>query len=314
MPETCSPILRFPLRAFIAALALIVANALTPAQAGDIKVVASFSILADLVSEIGGEQVSVTSLAKPDEDAHGYQPKPSDSRLLRDAHLVVANGLGFDSWIERLGAAASKQDKLVIVSEGIAPIESGHDHDKNQAGHDHGKLDPHAWQDVANARVYAANIARALAAADPDHADDYRANLARYDGQLEALDHAIRTAMTALPEARRTIVTSHEAFAYFGRAYDVRLLAASGVSANAEPSAAGIARLIRQIRREKAAAAFLENVSDPRTIERISQESGARVGGTLYSDALSGADGPAPSYVAMMRHNLDTLIKAMSAP
>lgn len=295
-------------------LALILGNAVATVQAGELKVVASFSILADLVREVGGDQVIVTSLVKPDEDAHGYQPKPSDSRLLRDADLVLANGLGFDTWIERLSAAASKDNKLVIVSEGITPLQSGHAHDERHAGHDHGELDPHAWQDVANARAYAANIAKALAAADPANAAGYEANLARFDRQLEELDSEIHTAITALPEARRTIVTSHEAFAYFGRAYDVRLLAASGVSANTEPSAAGIARLIRQIRREQAAAAFLENISDPRTIERISKESGASVGGTLYSDALSGPDGPAPTYVAMMRHNLATLIEAMALP
>lgn len=314
MPDCLPRLLPAPLLRMIAALALIIASAAAPVHAGDIKVVASFSILADLVGEVGGDRVSVTSLVKADEDAHGYQPKPSDSRLLRDAHLVVANGLGFDTWIQRLGAAASKDDKLVIASDSIVPLESEHTHGADHAGHDHGALDPHAWQDVSNARVYAANIAKALAAADPAHANDYRANLARIDKQLEELDHEIHAAMAALPENRRTIVTSHEAFAYFGRAYDIRLLAASGVSASAEPSAAGIARLIRQIRREKAAAAFLENISDPRAIERISKESGANIGGTLYSDALSGADGPAPTYVAMMRHNLETLIKALSAP
>lgn len=295
-------------------LALILGNTVATVQAGELKVVASFSILADLAREVGADKVSVTSLVKPDEDAHGYQPKPSDSRLLRDADLVLANGLGFDTWIERLSAAASRDTKLVIVSEGITPLESGHAHDERHAGHEHGELDPHAWQDVANARIYAANIAKALAAADPANAPGYAANLARFDLQLAELDSEIRTAIAALPEARRTIVTSHEAFAYFGRAYDVRLLAASGVSANAEPSAAGIARLIRQIRREQAAAAFLENISDPRTIERISKESGASVGGTLYSDALSAPDGAAPTYVAMMRHNLATLIEAMSVP
>lgn len=305
--------LRIPVRHLIVSMAVIIAHSVAAAQAGELKVVASFSILADLVAKIGGERVTVTSLVKPDEDAHAYQPKPSDSRLLRDAHLVVANGLGFDTWIERLAAAASKQDKLIIVSEGIAPIASAHAHHNDHAGHGHAELDPHAWQDVANARTYATNITNALVAADPGNAAEYRTNHARYDRQLEELDQTIRATMASLPEARRTIVTSHEAFAYFGQAYDVRLLAASGVSANAEPSAAGIARLIRQIRKEKAVAAFLENISDARAIERISRESGARVGGTLYSDALSGADGPAPTYAKMMRHNLDMLIEAMSA-
>lgn len=312
MTASHSPRLPIPILKLITLLALIFGNGLV--SAADIKVVASFSILANLVEQIGGEHVEVASLVKPDEDAHGYQARPSDSRLLRDAHLIVANGLGFDPWIERLAAAASKQDKLLIVSKGIAPLESGHDHHQDHAGHAHGELDPHAWQDVAKVRIYAANIATALAAVDPANAAAYQTNHANFDRQLAELDDEIRAAMAALPENQRTIVTSHDAFTYFGQAYGIRLLAASGVSAKAEPSAAGIARLIRQIRREKAVAAFLENVSDPRVIERISQESGARVGGTLYSDALSAEDGPAPTYIRMMRHNLATLIAAMTSP
>ena len=300
---------------FIALSAMLLAGAPHAAQAGKMEVVASFSILADLVAEVGGEHVSVHALVGPDEDAHGFQPRPSDARRIGAATLVVANGLGFDSWIERLARSAGHQRPVLVASRGIHELRndhgSAHDHDHGHK-HAHG-VDPHAWQDVANTIVYVRNIAEGLSAADPDAAASYRANAERYVAELQALDAEIRAALAALPAERRKLITSHDAFAYFGRAYDVRFLAAQGVATEAEPSAKGIARLIRQIRAEKVPAAFLENVTDQRLVERIRSESGARLGGTLYSDALSAADGPAPSYVAMMRHNLATLLGGLTA-
>lgn len=281
------------------------------AHAEPLRVVTSFSILADVVRNLGGERVQVDTIIAHDEDAHGYQPRPSDSRKLREAQVVVANGLGFDAWIERLTKASGGSGVLVIASEGARLLERSDAHHDHGHGHGHDdEHDPHLWQDVANVRLFAANIAKALIAADPAGEQAYRANLSRYDAELAALDAEIRQQLSSLP-AGRTVVTSHEAFAYFGAAYGVRFLAASGVSASSEPSAAGVARLIRQIRKEKAAAVFLENISDPRMMERIGKETGARVGGTLISDALSGPDGSAPTYVAMMRHNLATLLAAL---
>ena len=303
----------YRLRTLAACAALLVGGG---AHAQALEVATSFSILGDLVAEVGGERVKVRPLVGPDEDAHAFQPRPSDAREIGSAALVVVNGLGFDDWMTRLARAGGFKGTVVVASEGISTLEmardDGHDH-----GHDHGKgkaVDPHAWQDVANVRRYVANIAAALAAADPEGASVYRAAAERYDGELKVLDAEIRAAFAALPAERGKVVSSHAAFGYFARAYDVRFLSPVGVANNAEPTAKGVARLIRQLKAEKVPAVFLENVADPRLIERIRSESGAAVGGTLYSDALSKADGPAPTYVRMMRTNLETLHKALAAP
>ena len=311
--------LRHGLRALATACtALLIAS---HAHAQKLEVTTSFSILGDLVSQVGGERVKVRALIGADEDAHAFQPRPSDARNVGGAALVVVNGLGFDDWMVRLARSGGYKGEVVVASAGIdtlAMTTDDHDHDH---GHDHGDeddkanakaVDPHAWQDVGNVRRYVANIAGALAKADPDGASAYRANAERYDGELKALDAEIRAAFAALPADRRMVVSSHDAFGYFGRAYGIRFLSPVGVSNNAEPTAQGVARLIRQLKAEKVPAVFIENVADPRLIERIRSESGAQIGGTLYSDALSKADGPAPSYVRMMRANLDALRQAMS--
>ena len=294
------------------------------AHAQNLEVTTSFSILGDLVSQVGGERVKVRTLVGADEDAHAFQPRPSDARNVGGAALVVVNGLGFDDWMARLARSGGYKGEVVVASAGIDTLamtkDDAHDH-----GHGHGHegekandkpnaraVDPHAWQDVGNVRRYVANIADALAKADPAGASAYRANAERYDGELKALDAEIRAAFAALPAERRKVVSSHDAFGYFGRAYGIRFLSPVGVSNNAEPTAQGVARLIRQLKAEKVPAVFIENVADPRLIERIRSESGAQIGGTLYSDALSKADGPAPSYVRMMRANLDALRQAMS--
>ena len=310
-------------RALARCRAQLLALALLPfmlgnAQAAPLEVVTSFSLLGDLVQQVGGERVAVRSLVGPDEDAHSFQPRPSDARQVGAAKVVVVNGLGFDDWLVRLAGAAGYRGPLVVASDGVATLateeapgdEHGHDHDH---GHQHGEhgIDPHAWQDVANVRRYVANIAAALAAADPAGAEAYRASAASYDARLQALDADIRRTLGALPPARRKVVSSHAAFAYFGRAYGIRFLAPVGVANSAEPTARGVASLITQIRREKVPAVFLENVTDPRLLERIRSEGGARVGGTLYSDALSPAGGPAPDYISMMRHNLDVMSRAL---
>lgn len=306
-----------------ACTALLALFAAAGAHAAPVAVVTSFSILGDFVRQVGGERVAVRVLVGPDEDAHAFQPRPSDARHIAAARLVVANGLGFDDWIVRLASSAGFKGQVVIASANIRTLamagadgQDGHQ-EAHEGGHaserDRGRaVDPHAWQDVANAQRYVKNIADALVVADPEGAAHYRANAERYTGQLKALDAEIRTALGRLPGDQRKVVSSHDAFGYFARAYDIRFLAPVGVSNNAEPTAQGVARLIRQIRAEKAPAVFIENVADPRLIERIRNESGARVGGTLYSDALSATAGAAPDYVAMMRHNLRRLTEALA--
>ncbi len=306
------------LAALTAATALILPAA---AAAQPLQVTASFSILGDFVRQVGGERVALRTLVGADEDAHAFQPRPSDAREIGASALVVVNGLGFDDWTVRLARSGGYRGTVVVASEGVATLDMAdeHGHQAHAGGHRHGTggsraVDPHAWQDVANAQRYVANIAAALAAVDPDGADLYRANAERYRAELAALDAEIRRTFSALPADRRKVVSSHDAFAYFGRAYGIRFLSPVGVSNNAEPTAQGVARLIRQLKAENIPAVFIENVADARLIERIRSESGARVGGTLYSDALSAAAGPAPSYAAMMRTNLETIRDALAPP
>ena len=304
--------LRFALFVLVVLLLPAQAQAQAPSSSSSLQAVASFSILADIAREIGGDRVAVTSIIDADEDAHGFQPRPSDARLLQQADVVIANGLGFDAWIERLARSAGYSGEIVIASDGINALEDrghhGHHH-----GHDHGPLDPHAWQDVSNVRIYARNIAQALQRADPDGAPHYQARLARYDAELATLDGEIRSQLSMLPANRRKLVTSHDAFGYFGQAYGLRVVAAAGISYESEPSAAGIARLIRQIRRENVPVVFVENIADPRLIERIAREGGARIGATLHSDALSGPEGKAPTYIDMMRANLAAIMTGLGS-
>jgi zinc/manganese transport system substrate-binding protein len=275
------------------------------AQAAPLEVVASFSVLGDLVRQVGGERVQVTTLVGPGEDAHGYQARPSDARKVKAAGLVVANGLGFDPWLERLARSAGYRGTLVVASQDALSLKMpGHDHDA--AG-----LDPHAWQDVGQARRYAATLAAALAQAHPAGAAYYRQRAAAYDAELAALDQEIRQGVAALPPERRLVVTNHDAFGYFARAYGIRFLAPVGLSSNAEPTAGGVAALIRQIRQVRAPAIFMENISDPRLLERIQRETGARAGGVLHSDALAPSP-PAHTYVGMMRENLRVLMTALA--
>ena len=308
---------RLTLCRLAAALGLFTLSSTTTlAQPTALEVTTSFSILGDLVRQVGGDKVNVRTLVGADEDAHAFQPRPSDARAIGASALVVVNGLGFDDWMTRLARSGGFKGQIVVASAGVNTLamvdgdEHGHDSHAHQHGHAHA-ADPHAWQDLGNAQRYVANIAAALALADPAHADSYRANAERYSGELKALDSEIRAAFAALPAERRKVVSSHDAFAYFGQAYGIRFLSPVGVSNNAEPTAKGVASLIRQLQTEEIPAVFIEHVVDPRLIERIRSESGTRVGGTLYSDALSAAGGPAPDYLSMMRSNFKTLHEAL---
>ncbi|PHK93878.1 metal ABC transporter substrate-binding protein [Pseudoroseomonas rhizosphaerae] len=282
-----------------------------------LPVVASFSILGDMARQIGGDAVSVHVIAGPDVDAHSFQPRPSDAQALRGARLLVRNGLGFDAWVDRLARSAGYAGPVATATEGLAPrtmrAASGHGHGH---AHDHGHggqeaADPHAWQDLRHGRHYAGVIAEALAVADPARAEDYRARGAAYQARLAALDAWVRAEIAAVPEARRKVVTSHDAFGYFAAAYGVRFLAPQGISTEAEPSAAQVARLIRTLKAEKITAVFLENMANPATLRRLAAEAGVTVRGRLYADALSPPGGPAPDYEAMFRHNVGLLVPAM---
>jgi zinc/manganese transport system substrate-binding protein len=275
------------------------------AAAPPVQAVASFSILADWVREVGGDRVQVTSLVGPNGDVHVYEPTPRDARAVAAADIVFVNGLGFEGWIDRLVKSSGSAAKVVTASTGVAVL-------SNRRFDRRGSVpDPHAWHSVANASVYVGNVADGLCGVDAAGCPVYRANAARYRASLDTLDRWIRSEIGSLPAARRRVITSHDAFAYFGREYGVVFIAPQGVSTESEPSAGEVARLIRDVRRQSAGALFVENISDPRLIAQIARETGLRPGGKLYSDALSDSAGEAASYLAMMRHNVTALLAAM---
>jgi zinc/manganese transport system substrate-binding protein len=272
-----------------------------PARAQDrLNVVASFSILGDFVRNVGGARVNVTTLVGPNSDAHVYVPTPADAKKVADAKLVFVNGLGFEGWLSRLLKAAGGKASIVTTTAGIAPLKLG------------SGADPHAWQSVTNAKIYVANIRDALVAAAPADAEAFKANADAYLANLDALEREVRAAIATIQESRRKVISTHNAFGYFAAAYGVEFIAPLGVSTESEASARDIARIITQIRAAKIPAVFLENITDPRLMGRISAETGARVGGTLYSDSLTGEKGDSPTYIAMVRHNIKALTGALS--
>jgi zinc/manganese transport system substrate-binding protein len=287
------------LQFWLIALMLVASAAPAHAQAR-LDVVASFSILGDFSRNVGGERVNVTTLVGPDGDVHVYTPAPADAKKIADAKLVIINGLGLEGWLPRLVQSSGGKTAIVAATNGIAPLKIG------------GDADPHAWQSVANARIYVANIRDALVAADPAGAGTYRANAQTYLAKLDALDREVRQAMTRIPQPRRKVISTHDSFGYFAAAYGVEFIAPLGVSTESEASARDIAGIITQIRTAKIPAVFLENISDPRLMRRISTETGARIGGTLYSDSLTGEKGDAPTYIDMVRHNIKALTSALS--
>jgi zinc/manganese transport system substrate-binding protein len=278
----------------------MLATAILPARAQErLKVVASFSILGDFVKNVGGDRVELTTLVGPNSDAHVYSPTPSDAKKIADAKLVIVNGLGFEGWLPRLVKSSGSKATIVTASNGISPIRLG------------SSDDPHAWQSVHLAKVYVGNISRALTIADPASAEQFMANTQGYLAKLDALDREARDAVAALAPARRKVISTHSAFGYFAASYGIQFIAPVGVSTESEPSARDIAGIITQIKSAKIPAVFLENISDPRLIRRISAETGARVGGTLYSDSLTDEKGDVPTYIDMVRHNIKALTSAL---
>lgn len=273
-----------------------------------LRVVATFSIVGDLVREVGGDRVDLAVLVGPDIDAHTYQPKPSDVRVLAAAQVLVSNGLGFEGWIDRLAQAAPFKGRRVVATTGVATLAAdGH----GGHGHSHGP-DPHCWQDVGRVKRYVANIADGLAAADAAGASLYRERAQAYGARLDALDRWVRAAIAEVPTGQRKVITGHDSFRYFSNAYGVQFLAPRGFKTDSEPTAKDVAALIRQVREQKIKALFVENMTNPGLVDQIARESGAVVGARLYSDALSAPDGPAGTYEALMRHNVTALVAGMA--
>ncbi|HLG80828.1 MAG TPA: metal ABC transporter substrate-binding protein [Bradyrhizobium sp.] len=289
------------MRGFRAALTLLAMMlGATPLHAdGRLKVVASFSILADFVRNVGGDRVDVTSLVGDNGDVHVYAPAPQDAKTIADAQLVVINGLGLEGWLPRLLQSSGSKAAVVIASKGVDPLKLG------------SEADPHAWQSVANAEIYVANIRDALMQADAADTDYFRQNAQRYLAELDALDREVRDDVAKIPPERRKVISTHRAFGYFEKAYGIAFIAPLGVSTETEPSARDVAAIIAQVRKDKIPAVFLENISDDRLVRRIAEETGATLGGTLFSDSLTGEKGLAPTYIAMVRHNIKALTSAL---
>ncbi|HEV7253667.1 MAG TPA: zinc ABC transporter substrate-binding protein [Mesorhizobium sp.] len=311
-----------------------------------LDVIATFSILGDFARQVGGDRVEITTLVGPNGDAHAYEPRPADAAALANADVILVNGLYFEGFLERLVETSGTAAPVVELTKGVETIrageggpshgaeeaghgqeethehaaEAGHDHGGEEThaaeashateaeeAHRHGDIDPHAFQSVANAKIYVKNIADAFCAADTQGCETFRANARAYTARLDALEAEVKAAVAEIPADKRVVITSHDAFGYFGHEYGIDFRAPEGVSTESEASAADVARLIEEIREEKASAVFVENVSNPRLIEQIASETGLTVGGSLYSDALSEPSGPAGAYLDLMRHNVRTL-------
>ena len=291
-------------------MSVITLSTALPAAAEPIKVVASFSVIGDFAKNVGGDRIALTTLVGPDGDAHVYEPRPADAAAMSGADVVLVNGLHFEGFLQRLVDASATKAAIVTLTKGVTPIDfkpEFADADAAEgAGTSGGKTvtDPHAFQSIANAKIYVKNIADAFCAADSEGCDSYKANAAAYTIKLDALEGEVKAAIRSIPEAKRVVITSHDAFGYFEHAYGLTFLAPQGISTDSEPSAADVAKLVEQVKQDKAAAIFVENITNPRLIEQIAGETGIKVGGTLYSDALSGSDGPASSYIDMMHNNI----------
>ena len=269
------------------------------------KVAASFSILGDMVKQVGGDRVEIVTFVGPNGDAHVYEPTPADAKALSESKILFINGLGLEGWMTRLENSSGFKGEVVTASKGVKP--------RTMVEDEKTITDPHAWQSLANGKIYAANIRDALIAADPAGKATYEANAKKFIDGMAAMETDVKQAVAKLPPARRKIITTHDAFGYFGAAYGMEFIAPEGVSTESEASARDVAKIIRQIKTEKVPAVFLENVTDSRLLDQIARETGAKIGGTLYSDALSPPDGPAGTYLDMFRNNIDTLAAALSS-
>jgi zinc/manganese transport system substrate-binding protein len=293
-------------RPFLAAAlpALLALGIAAPASAETLNVVASFTVLADVVAHVGGDHVKVSSLVGPNGDPHEFEPSPADARKLNAAKITFVSGEGLEGWMDRLISASGYKGSPVVVSDGIdtrSMVEDGRT-----------ITDPHVWNSPVNVKIWVANIETALAAADPADAADFKANAEAYSRTLSKLDAYAHAKFDGIGSDRRKILTSHDAFGYFGREYKISFLSPLGFSTESEASAANVAKLIEQIRTEHVKSYFFENSSDPRLVEQVARATGAEPGGELYVEALSKADGPAPTYEKMFRYNVDQLAAAMA--
>ena len=294
---------------------LLLGAGFSTASAEGLKVVSSFTVISDFAKNVGGDKISLTTLVGPNGDAHVYEPKPADAAAVAAADVVLVNGLHFEGFVPRLVEASATKAPIVELSKGVEPIKSAEEeHVHGAAGtekEEHGAYDPHAFQSIHNAKIYVKNIVEAFCTADTANCDTYKTNAAAYTAKLDTTEAEVKAAIASIPESKRLIITSHDAFGYFQHEYGLKFLAPEGISTDSEASAADIVALIKQIREDKASAIFVENITNPRLIEQIASETKLNVGGTLFSDALSTPEEGASTYIDMMHHNIDTFKKAI---
>lgn len=285
------------------ALALAALMATPLAMAKTVQAVASFTVLADIVKNVGGEHVSVKSLVGPNGDPHSFEPTPKDSQALAHADVVFVSGLGMEGWMDRLITASGYKGQTVVASSGINTRKMEED----------GKTitDPHAWNSMQNGVTYATNVMNALIAADPEDADYFRQHGDAYIKQLKQLDSWAQKVFSTIPDEKRKVLTSHDAFGYFGQRYGVKFLSPVGFSTESEASASDVAGLITQLKHEKIKAYFIENQTDPRLVKQIAAAGGATPGGELYPEALTVQGGVADSYIAAFKHNVNAMVSSM---
>jgi ABC-type Zn uptake system ZnuABC Zn-binding protein ZnuA len=306
---------RLPITVLIAALVLAACAPAAPASSGQLRAVATFSILGDLVQNIGGSAVELTVLVGPDGDAHTFQPSPSDSANIASADVIFENGLEFETWLDDLYTASASRAARVVVTQGLTPLalEEAHDEHGGTPGAEHGEFDPHAWGSVPNAILMAQNIREALITADPANADIYQANAQKYIDDLKSLDQWVTEQVTMLPAERRKLVTTHDTFGYFAHQYGFEIVgtALGSTTDIAGPSAAGIAALVEEIRATGVPAIFAENIANPKLMEQIATEAGVKLGPPLYTDALGPLGSPGESYLQMVRYNVNSIVNAL---
>ena len=290
------------------------------AVAAPLKVVSSFSILNDLVQQVGGDKVQAVAIVGPEGDAHSFEPRPSDAKTLQNADLLMINGAQFEAWLPKLIQAAGYKGQVVEVSHGVPLRAFSSTHDEHShgeeahvhEGHDHGDFDPHAWQSLEHAQLYVHNICEALIEQDPTNKTYYQQRAYEYDKTMQLLHKELMRKFEKIPVSQRSVVSSHDAFGYLGQAYGIEFLSLLGSSNQAEPSAKELAALIDYMRAHNVRAVFMENISSPKLIEQIARETSATVGKPLYSDALAKSPHPADSYLGMMRWNAEALLEALN--
>ena len=281
-------------------LAGLVLAALPAAAQDKVKVVASFSILGDMVEQVTGDLAEVATIVGPDADAHVYTPNTGDAKAVANADVIFVNGLGFETWSQTLIENSGTNAEVLVATDGVTPLEV------------EGEIDPHAWNALTNGMIYIENIAKGMGRIDPENEATYKANADAYIARLQILHDDAKAKLNKLPAGQRTVVTAHDAFGYLENAYGLTFLAPVGIDTEAEPSAKELAELVDHLKDVGAGALFVENITSPALVEQIARETGIKMGGRLYSDALSERGGPATSYEKMFEHNLNALIEALS--